>query len=90
MTCADGTKASNTAKNKLELNDQPTARRPRKLTSDMAPKMSAATQRIHSKFCTELVCPYVACSSQPYTGRACDAQNFKTLPTSSWASRKLE
>ncbi len=45
ITCADGIRASNTAKHRLVLNDHPSANIPRRLTSDRAPNSSEAAKR---------------------------------------------
>src|ERR1022692_432240 len=65
MTCAEGTKASSTVTHRLVPCDQPRVRRPRNITREIAPSNSEAKKRIHCRFCTLAVCPYVDCSNQP-------------------------
>src|ERR1700728_2205159 len=57
ITCEAGTSETRTATHRLELDDQPRARRPRYITRDSEPSRSEASKRIHCRLCTLVVCP---------------------------------
>src|ERR1700728_434548 len=57
ITCEAGTRETRTATQRLDLDGQPKARRPRYITRDNAPRRNEANRRIHSRLCTLVVCP---------------------------------
>ena len=52
MTWAEGTNANSMVTHKLDPCGQPSARRPRNITREIAPSSSEAKKRIHCRFCT--------------------------------------
>ncbi len=57
MTCEAGTRPIRIATHRAALDVQPSARKPRNITSDREPRSTEASSRIHPRSCTLVVAP---------------------------------